>query len=56
LKSVKSVNAVKMEQGVTLIKPGVDASDKEMHMRNKFSHISTNLMGFMHAAYKDSDL
>jgi hypothetical protein len=24
--------------GVVLLKPTVDASDKEMHMRNKFNH------------------
>ena len=41
-------------QGV-LIKPSVDASDGELHMRNNFNHIASNMEAFIQAAYKDSD-
>lgn len=27
-----------VDSGVVLIKPTVDASDKEMHLRNNFNH------------------
>ncbi len=41
-------------QGV-LIKPTVDASDGELHVRNNFNHIASNMEAFIEAAYKDSD-
>ena len=37
------MNQIAFEQVGVLIKPGVDASDKEMPMRNKFNHQAKNL-------------
>ncbi len=44
-----------VDSGVVLIKPTVDASDKEMHLRNNFNHQSKNVSEFVQQAYKDSD-
>jgi hypothetical protein len=41
--------------GCVLIKPGIDASDKEMHMRNNFNHQSKNIVEFIQMAYRDQD-
>lgn len=52
----RSVHAAAVSDNTILIKPGIDASDKEMHYRNQFSHISKNLGSFMEAAFRDSDV
>lgn len=49
------MNKIMFEQQAVLIKPNIDASDKELHMRNKFNHQSKNMEQFIQAAYKDSD-
>lgn len=35
------------EDNITLINPNVDASDKEMHMRNGFKTSAKNLVTFI---------
>lgn len=52
----KSLHAMAAPDSTVLIKPGIDASDKEMHYRNQFAHISTNMTNFMEAAFRDSDV
>lgn len=40
-------NKIMFDQNAILIKPQVDASDKEIHMRNQFGHTSKNLLNFI---------
>ncbi len=49
------MNKVVYDDNVVLIKPIVDASDKEIHMRNRFGHTSQNLLAFIQQSYKRSD-
>jgi hypothetical protein len=44
-----------VENNTTVVKPQIDASDGEMHYKNRFSHMCTNLNEYMQTAYKDSD-
>ena len=41
------MNKIMFEQQAVLIKPNIDASDKELHMRNKFNHQSKNMEQFI---------
>lgn len=49
------MNKLMFEQQAILIKPNIDASDKELHLKNKFNYQSKNMEQFIQAAYKDSD-
>ena len=51
----KTMNKVVLSENVVLIKPQIDASDKEIHMRNQFGHTSKNLLAFIQQSYKRSD-
>ena len=46
----------KVSESTLLIKPGVDASDKEINYRNFYSHMAQNLGQFMTEAYNNDDV